>query len=359
MIIKYENLPFADLRLIAPSESSEGFVSIQIKQRPGIERQIPEASFIMMRLTEQVNAMLSNMGRQAIHATYQLSEELLPSVIEIAPASPGRKLEVEMAEKFDRLAWLLYGDSTYIKPFLVKEEENQFFSNFNTSSPETRPSNQFPFEQDITWVNVETLYKHAYYYHTKQKELPESTESLPTNPKRVDTCVFCKEDIIHKQLMLDCNSFLVLVNNSPFGGSSQNPHFMIVPSNHVEDWNNLSHEQTKISPKVMQCLARSMQSECNISQKDLVGMLQNGVQAGQTVPHTHLHFFSKPNKTDYFQAIFDQLRGYRFNLSPDTMQDITQRFGPIFYQELTLEKGPTKSISFQEDNGSTANPGCS
>lgn len=99
------------------------------------------------------------------------------------------------------------------------------------------------------------------------------------------SCVFCKGDIIKKQLIIDFGSILVLYNIRPFPGT--NAHFLLLPTRHIEDWFELNPAEQSALTIIKTGLMQSTETNYGISPKDIVTNIQNGVHAGQTVPHTH------------------------------------------------------------------------
>lgn len=77
----------------------------------------------------------------------------------------------------------------------------------------------------------------------------------------------------------------------------------------------------------------------------MIAYVQNGVQAGQTVPHSHMHLLTRPIRIAFLAHVLSEGLGFPPDfLSKQEMQTIRKIILPILYQELTLKAPVQKPI---------------
>lgn len=102
------------------------------------------------------------------------------------------------------------------------------------------------------------------------------------------TCVFCK--IIDRQLpsriIKETDELIVIDNIAP-----KTPiHYLVIPKKHIKDINSLEQEDALLVGNMvlmMQELSKELQGS-----QDFRLVVNNGLDAGQSVFHLHFHFLA-------------------------------------------------------------------
>ena len=106
----------------------------------------------------------------------------------------------------------------------------------------------------------------------------------------VTTCIFCK--IIAKEIP----STIIKENQTAIAIRDISPkaptHYLIMPKMHIESVMQMTDDHEIIVGQVL-ALARDIAIEGQIAGFNLVA--NNGVSAGQSVPHLHFHFLAGKN----------------------------------------------------------------
>ena len=136
------------------------------------------------------------------------------------------------------------------------------------------------------------------------KEADNSTEEFtPAKKKDRAGCVFCKEEILKKQEMVSTGKTTILYNHQAY---SKNAHFMILPFDHQESLHCVPDDQFDEMIQEAQKLNLALGDT-----KNIVWFCQNGLHAGQTVPHTHMHVLHRPNPLNLSVKILNELAGHQ------------------------------------------------
>jgi len=98
---------------------------------------------------------------------------------------------------------------------------------------------------------------------------------------------FCDPEVINKQCIHDGKEMLVLYNYAPVKVVEESPHFLIIPKNHRENFNELKSSEYNEAMKLAKKISDYFQE--NYPQSTLHLYHKTGEAAGQTVPHWHLH----------------------------------------------------------------------
>lgn len=101
-------------------------------------------------------------------------------------------------------------------------------------------------------------------------------------------CVFCKEDNIRSLLMMESDLSYAICSRNPI---THLGHFLVIPKNHVEDILSLSaSEKLDLFALYVVVLEKIKTS---IKPEGLNCLINEGVVAGQTVPHLHIHIICR------------------------------------------------------------------
>jgi histidine triad (HIT) family protein len=103
-----------------------------------------------------------------------------------------------------------------------------------------------------------------------------------------NSCVFCK--IIDRQLpatiIKETEDIIVIDNIAP-----KTPiHYLVIPKKHVKDINSLEKEDAELVGKMI-LITQELSSNLQES-KDFRLVVNNGLDAGQSVFHLHFHFLA-------------------------------------------------------------------
>lgn len=173
---------------------------------------------------------------------------------------------------------------------------------------------------------------------------PDTKLSFPKSvPRAEQTCPFCKENVIRNQLVVNFEKFLLLINYKPFPGTKV--HFLILPTRHLEDWSFLDTEERNQLAKIITHLLKSIQVNCETTSNEIIAHLQNGLQAGQTFSHTHLHLMTRPKLIPYLMQIYSQSLGRDTAiLSAAEMHKMGNTFKPLLFQGLLSQSSPRRHL---------------
>lgn len=94
---------------------------------------------------------------------------------------------------------------------------------------------------------------------------------------------------------------------------------------HVEDWQNFSHEDVMNIDRLAQALVREIKKESGRS--DVILFVQNGMAAGMTVPHGHMHVLLRPSKLHLVsQVLLEISKHKRKGLTAEEMDPVKKKF---------------------------------
>ncbi len=103
------------------------------------------------------------------------------------------------------------------------------------------------------------------------------------------SCIFCKiiAGIIPASVILKTDSLIVIQDIQPKAPI----HFLIIPYTHYQNFSDLIDKKDHtLMTEVMQAVEYITRTVPNTADYRLV--INNGIKAGQTVFHLHLHFMS-------------------------------------------------------------------
>lgn len=176
-----------------------------------------------------------------------------------------------------------------------------------------------PYSQSTTWLHrffqqFKVLWKITFGGTLLRKQEIEnqlanyktwfSKFSSPHNPSipAPSTDAFCNPQVIQKQRVLEGQTVNLLYNYKPIGFGGERLHFLVVPKAHKASFHELSEEEyveaMKFTQQVITHLSKTRQLQ------EVYLYHKTGVDAGQTVPHWHLHIVLTANKA---QDIFGKL----------------------------------------------------
>lgn len=105
-----------------------------------------------------------------------------------------------------------------------------------------------------------------------------------------EECVFCKKKVVEKQKFYEDELVLGIVSHKPIVSG----HVLVVTKRHVEHFEQLTPEEiTSIGEAVKKIHSAASQA---YAASGYLLLQKNGIQAGQTVPHMHVHYIPRKSK---------------------------------------------------------------
>lgn len=142
--------------------------------------------------------------------------------------------------------------------------------------------------------------------------LQKSAEKVSAIAAKKDA--FCDPQVINKQRVLEGKSVNVLYNYAPIGFGGERLHFLITPKEHRTKFSDLTKEEylesTELTQKLMAHFEKTREAE------DFYLFHKTGIDAGQTVPHWHMHLIVTTNKAQGFFGKLTVLKNMLFGSSP-------------------------------------------
>lgn len=164
-----------------------------------------------------------------------------------------------------------------------------------------------------------------------KEALHQEIRSMDTAKTARGTDPFCQVEIIHKQRVLEGHKINVLYNYAPIGFGGERLHFLIVPKEHKQAFSDLSEEEYVEAQELAQKLIRHFEETRNI--EEIYLFHKTGADAGQTVPHWHMHLILTANKTQGILGKITVLKNMLFGSSPLSQEELASRVSS-FQKEL-------------------------
>ena len=101
-------------------------------------------------------------------------------------------------------------------------------------------------------------------------------------------CAFCDEKILKRQTIYQDEIALVLYTHKPVMAG----HCLIIPKRHVERFEELTEDESSHLCDLVKKVHRAVSPAFETSSYLL--LQKNGREAGQSVPHVHIHYIPRP-----------------------------------------------------------------
>lgn len=141
-------------------------------------------------------------------------------------------------------------------------------------------------------------------------------------------CAFCNPKVIEKQIVCEWKGVYVLMSHKPV---SPYGNFLILPKRH-QCALDLTEEEAAASFEAILALKKVLCSQTGSS--DWICYIQDGPAVGQTVPHTHLHFFILPDPLKSAISGLQHIHNQRKILPFEEMRAQCERFKPLLLAQL-------------------------
>ncbi len=162
--------------------------------------------------------------------------------------------------------------------------------------------------------------------------LPEAEKSVHEMHIDLDVCSFCNPRVIEKQIVCDWKGVQILMShkpNSPYG------NFLILPKRHQTAW-DLTREEAIASFESVVALKKMFLK--TVGSNDWICYIQDGPSIGQTVPHTHIHFFLVPDPMKIAITVLQHIRNQRRVLTYEEMRSGCEKAKPLVLENLNKSK---------------------
>jgi diadenosine tetraphosphate (Ap4A) HIT family hydrolase len=147
----------------------------------------------------------------------------------------------------------------------------------------------------------------------------------------LDKCAFCNPKVIEKQIVSDWKGIQILMSHKP---TSPYGNFLILPKRHQCAW-DLTREEAVASFEAVIALKKMFLE--TIGSNDWICYVQDGPAVGQTVPHTHIHFYILPDPLKSAISVLQHIHNQRPILSYEEMRTNCEKTKPLLLTELQRE----------------------
>lgn len=141
----------------------------------------------------------------------------------------------------------------------------------------------------------------------------------------IEKCTFCNPNVIKNQFVHKHGDFVILYNFRPY---ALGYHFMITPHHplHIEDWQDFSLPDSLHIIQLAQAVVTAIKKESG--RDDIILFTQNGLAAGMTVPHAHMHVLLRPSHLHLMAQVLLEISNHkRKGLTSEEMDPVKEKFG--------------------------------
>ncbi len=154
--------------------------------------------------------------------------------------------------------------------------------------------------------------------------------AIPSVKPLPSYCAFCDTAILDHQKFYEDEQVIALCTHKPMTPG----HCLIIPKRHVERFEGLTDaEMTQIGrviKRVDQAVASAFQTSSYLL------LQKNGVEAGQTVPHVHIHYI--PRKAGDHSLFGFMFQMFIANLKPPLSSEKIEANREIIRSEISLSQ---------------------
>ena len=160
--------------------------------------------------------------------------------------------------------------------------------------------------------------------------MPAEEEKVHEMQIDLDKCAFCNPKVIEKQMICDWKEIQILMGHKPI---SSYGNFLILPKRHQCAW-DLTREEAIASFEAVIALKKMFLTA--IGSNDWICYVQDGPAVGQTVPHTHIHFFILPDPLKIAISVLQHIHNQRPILSYEELRTQCEKIKPLLITELEI-----------------------
>jgi len=150
---------------------------------------------------------------------------------------------------------------------------------------------------------------------------------IPSPKLSKDYCAFCDPKVIEAQKFYEDDTIVALYTHKPVTEG----HFLIIPKRHAERFEELTDREVAAISTVIKKVDRAAIKVFNRASYLL--LQKNGVEAGQTVPHVHFHYFPRQAGDDSSVKFMAQmlLASLKKPLPPAEIKDVCDKMKEAMY----------------------------
>lgn len=153
---------------------------------------------------------------------------------------------------------------------------------------------------------------------------------------------FCQDEVIVRQSVFDANPYVtILYNFAPIGLGKEKLHFLIIPKQHRHGLTDLTKEEYQESMILAAKLISFYQKK---GYPSAYLLHKTGAEAGQTVPHWHLHVIFTANAVEEYAGKFMILKRMLIGSSPLSSDELEKRV-KAYREELAPVLAPSLAPS--------------
>jgi len=158
--------------------------------------------------------------------------------------------------------------------------------------------------------------------------MPVAEEKVHEIQIDLDHCAFCNSAVIQKQRVCEWKGIQVLMSHKPI---SPYGNFLILPKRHHCAW-ELTREEAIASFEVVIALKKMFLETTGLN--NWICYIQDGPAVGQTVPHTHMHFYILPDPLKSAISCLQHIHNQRPILSYEEMRAGCEKMKPHLLTQL-------------------------
>lgn len=158
---------------------------------------------------------------------------------------------------------------------------------------------------------------------------PMQGNEILENVLDLHKCAFCTPKVIKKQLVCKWGATYILMSHKP---TSPYGNFLILPQRHQCAW-NLTPDEALQSLQAVIALKRTLLE--TTGSNDWICYIQDGSTVGQTVPHTHIHFYILPDPLKSALSNLQHIHNQRLILSYEQMRAGYEQIEPLLLAKLS------------------------
>ncbi len=220
------------------------------------------------------------------------------------------------------------GPTTYQQLYHLAEQHDQFLA-YGTGKDWTvmpyQKCNNLLSRKYQQILNILKLATGIHTTVTKASSCATTTNKVQAVVQR--RCPFCTPQVTQSQSVLEGKTVRVLYNYAPMGIGQEKLHFLMIPKAHKPGFRDLTEEEYLEAISLKDRVISMLSKKRTIYKTYLLH--KTGVDAGQTVPHWHLHLIVTTNCTNDLLTkvvfFFQQFVKPR-KLSPTTLQAAVTKF---------------------------------
>ncbi len=204
-----------------------------------------------------------------------------------------------------------------------------------TEMPQGRWSQKLLHHKDALHQNLQSIHailaQMGALVEGEMPAPPATEEKVHEIQIDLDRCAFCNPKVIEKQIVCEWKGIQVLMSHKPI---SPYGNFLILPKRHSCAW-DLTKEEAIASFEAVIALKKMLLETAGSN--DWICYIQDGPAVGQTVPHTHIHFYILPDPLKSAITSLQHIHNQRPILSYEEMRANCERAKFLLSKQLNCQ----------------------